>query len=61
MIKVASRAICTRQNKQITIIGRITAVYQHVMPNKRISVFQVTGLNILDRVGTHILFFFIIL
>ena len=28
------------------------------VPNKKISVFPVTGLKILGRVGTHILFLF---
>ena len=27
-------------------------------PNKKISVFRVTGLKILGRVGTHVFFFF---
>ena len=26
-------------------------------PNKKISVFRVTGLKILDRLGTHIVFY----
>ena len=28
----------------------------NLRPNKKISVFQVTGLNILGRVGTHFFF-----
>ena len=31
--------------------------YIYTRPNKKISVFQVTGLKILRRVGTHIFFF----
>ena len=30
-----------------------------VRPNKKISVFRVTGLKILGSVGTHIYFFFL--
>ena len=29
-----------------------------IRPNKEINVFQVTGMKILGRVGTHIFFFF---
>ena len=28
----------------------------YIKPNKKISVFRVTGLKILGRVGTHIIF-----
>ena len=32
-----------------------------VKPNKKISVFQVTGLNFLGRVGTHVFLYFFFL
>ena len=39
---------------------KLVLLYCVVSPNKKISVFQVTGLKILGRVGTHIflIFFF---
>ena len=36
-------------------------VYSMLRPNTKISVFRVTGLKILSRVGTHIFVYFIFL
>ena len=35
-------------------------IFLYMWPNKKISVFRVTGLKILGRVGTHILLIFFI-
>ena len=37
----------------------ISLIQKTLRPNKKISVFQVTGLKILVRVGTYIFFYFL--
>ena len=37
-----------------TIYLKFFFIYSLIRPNKKISVFRVTGLNILGREGTHI-------
>ena len=37
-------------------VGHVSAKKPFIMPNNKISVFRVTGLKILGRVGTYIFF-----
>ena len=39
-------------NLEVNSPGSIRIWYSHIRPNKKISVFRVTGLKILGRVGT---------
>ena len=48
----------TKQTKQISVMAD-RSITKCDRPNKKISVFQVRGLKILGRVGTHVFFNFI--
>ena len=46
------------ETKQSNIEQGCTAcIYAYLRPNNKISIFRVTGLKILGRVGKHMLFF----
>ena len=49
----------TKSHEKLPSIQRVKKILI-LRPNKKISVFRVMGLKILDRIGTHIFFFLII-
>ena len=53
--------ICTCKLKSFFDHYQMRMMDVLLRPNKKISVFPVTTLKILDRVGTHFLFFFFLI